>query len=86
MRDLVVALGNNVVLLEGVTAPSEVASLHTKLVAASRALRDNATALQNIQQDFVGGLIAAKNIEALGSVFQEVASEVAALEAKYGLE
>jgi hypothetical protein len=86
MRDLVIALGNNVGLLEEVTAPAEVAAMHAKLIGASRALRDNATALQNIQQDFVGGLIAAKNIEALGSVFQEIAAEVKALETKYGLE
>ena len=86
MRDLVIALGNNVGVLEGVTAPTEAVGLHTKLVAASRSLRDNATSLQNIQQDFVGGLIAAKNIEALGAVFQEIAQDVRALEAHYGLE
>jgi hypothetical protein len=86
MRDLVIALTNNVGVLEGIAAPAEAAALHTKLVAASRALRDNATALSNIQDDFVGGLIAAKNVEALGSIFQEIALDVQALEQKYGLE
>ncbi|MBI4022508.1 MAG: hypothetical protein HY372_04050 [Candidatus Andersenbacteria bacterium] len=84
MRDLVIALTNNVGVLEAAAAPAEVVSLHTKLVAASRALRDNAAALRDIQQDFVGGLIAAKNIEELGGVFQEIAQEVQALEGKYG--
>lgn len=86
MQDLVIALTNNVGVLEGIEAPAEVTDLHTKLVAASRALRDNAAALRDIQQDFVGGLIAAKNIEELGGIFQELAAEVQGLEKKYGLE
>lgn len=86
MQELVIALANNVGVLEAVEAPAEVVPLHTKLVAASRALRDNAAALRDIQQDFVGGLVAAKNIEELGGVFQEIAQAVQGLEEKYGLE
>jgi hypothetical protein len=85
MQDLVIALTNNVGVLEAVPAPAEAAALHTRLVTASQALRDNAAMLANIQQDFVGGLIAARKIESLGGVFQEIAQAVQALETKYGL-
>lgn len=86
MRDVVAALTSNAAVIEGVSAPSEIAALHTKLVAASRSLRDNVELLHKINQDFVGGLIAAKNIEGLGDVFQEIAADIKALEEKYGLE
>lgn len=86
MQDLVTVLTSNVKILKEVSAPSQVADLHTKLLAASISLRDNADLLHRVNQDFVGGLIAAKNIEELGSVFQEIAQDISALEKKYGLE
>jgi len=86
MRDVVIALTNNVGVLENAVAPQEVVGLHTKFIAASQALRDNAKLLSTIDGDFVGGLIGAKNIEELGTVFQEIAQEMQALEEKYGIE
>lgn len=86
LKEMVRALTDNLNILFKAQAPAEVAQLHIKLVAASTALRDNAAMLSNVNQDFVGALIAAKNIEDLGGVFQEIAQEVGALEEKYGLE
>lgn len=86
MSDIVTALTNNVTTLKAVAAPAEVVEMHTKLVAASQALRDNVDLLSRVDQDFVGALIAAQNIEDLGTVFQQLADEVKGLEGKYGLE
>ena len=86
MSDLVTALTSNVTQLKALAAPAEVVETHTKLVAASQALRDNADLLSRVDQDFVGALIAAQNIEDLGTVFQQLAEQVKALEGKYGLE
>ncbi len=86
MQDILVALINNVEILKGVPAPTETASLHTRLIAASQALRDSVGLLSKINQDFVGSLVAAKNIEDLGGVFQEIAADISALEIKYDLQ
>ncbi len=80
------ALRNNVEILEAVEVPAEAAAFHTKLLAASMSLRDNANLLRDVNKDFVGGLIGAKNIEELGLVWQELAAEINNLEVKYGLE
>jgi len=86
MQGIVDVLRKNVVILQKVTAPNEVAGLHEKMIAATTALQINSEGLLNIDQDFVGGLIAAKKIEELGGVFQEMATSVKELETKYGLE
>lgn len=86
MSDIVTALTNNVTMLKAVAAPAEAVGTHTKLIAASQALRDNADLLSRVDQDFVGALVAAQNIEDLGTVFKQLADEVKALEGKYGLE
>lgn len=86
MTDIVAALTNNVTTLKAVAAPAEVVEMHTKLIAASQALRDNTDLLSRVDQDFVGALIAAQNIEDLGTVWQQLADEVKTLESKYGLE
>lgn len=86
LADIVSKLEKNVETLSSVTVPAEVGALHQKLLAASQALRDNAKLLTTTTTDFVGGLIASKNIEELGKIFQEIASEVTALEDKYELE
>lgn len=86
LDDIIAQLQENVVTFEAIPAPAEVAELHRTLVAASRSLLENTKGLQIITQDFVGGLIAAKNIEDLGVVFQDISDQVIALEEKYGLE
>ena len=86
MQGIVNVLQKNVGILQKVTAPNEVSGLHEKMVAATSALQTNSEGLLNIDQDFVGGLIAAKKIEELGSVFQEMATSVMELETKYGLK
>ena len=86
LQQLIDKLGQNVVTLKAVQTPAETQALHTKLIAASQALLNNAKLLQTMPQDFVGGLIGAKNIEDLGVTFQEIATEVLTLEQKYDLE
>lgn len=86
LDDIEGKLEKNAVALQAVATPAETVALHQKLVGASQALHENVKLLQNTPQDFVGGLIASKNIEALGTVFQEIAQEIAALEQKYELE
>jgi hypothetical protein len=86
MQGIVDVLNKNVTTLRQVPAPNEVSGLHEKMIAATQALLTSSESLLNIDQDFVGGLIAAKKIEELGSVFQEMANSVRELETKYGLE
>lgn len=86
MQDILVALINNVAVLEEVSVPTEVTGLHARFLAASQALRNSVGLLSKVNQDFVGSLIAAKNIEDLGDVFQEVAADILALEEKYGID
>lgn len=86
LNDLVSKLEKNASTLQAVAAPAEAVATHQKLVGASQALHTNVRLLQTTPQDFVGGLIASKNIEELGKVFQEVATEIAAIEKKYELE
>lgn len=86
MTTIVVQLEQNVAALKKVAAPAEVVQLHRKLVAASQALLDNTRMLQSVDDDFVGGLIASHRIDDLGTVFQEIAQAVTALEQQYNLE
>lgn len=86
VRELARVLNNNLDVLFKVAAPVEVVPLHTKMIAATTALRDNAALLQRVNDDFAGALVGAKNIEELGGVFQEIARDVAAWEEKYDLE
>lgn len=83
---IVVQLEQNIKVLKTIPAPAEVADMHEKLIRATTALHSNSVALRDIDQDFVGGLIATKNIDDLGVVFQEIATSVKELETKYGLK
>lgn len=79
-------LENNLAVLQEVPAPTEVIDLHTQFLAASKALLENVVLLQHMPNDFVGGLIGAKNVGEIGGEFQDIADQIVALEAKYGLE
>lgn len=85
--DLAKKLEHNLELLKKVPTPTEVIELQTKYLAASQALLDNVKLLSTMfSGDFVGGLIAAKKIEELGTVFGDIATQIKALETKYGLK
>lgn len=87
LADLTKKLEHNMETIKKVPVPAEVTELHTKYLAASKALLDNVKLLGSMfSGDFVGGLIAAKKIEDLAPVFQGIATEIQALEAKYGLK
>ena len=86
MQKIVDILRKNTEVLYDIAAPVEAVGLHTKMVAASQALQTNSERLLFINNDFVGGLIAAQNIEELGGLWQEMALEINELETKYDLE
>lgn len=86
INDIVSKLASNLAILKDVSAPAEATTLHKQFLAASEALLNNVKLLQNMKTDFVGGLIGAKNIEELGSVFNDIAKQISDLETKYGLK
>lgn len=83
---IVQKLESNLAALKKIATPAETQELHRTFIAASESLVTNAKLLQNMKSDFVGGLVGAKNIEELGVVFNDIAKQIADLEAKYGLE
>ncbi len=83
---LIKSLESNFAILQEVSAPKEAQALHTKLLMASQSLVDNTKLLKNMPTDFVGGLVGAKNIEDVGSVFSEISSEITALETQYDIQ
>lgn len=85
LADIEKVLINNVTTLKTVSVPTETKEIHKKLLAASQALVDSVKLLAITPTDFIGGLIGAKKIEDLGPVFQEIGSEISALEKTYNL-
>lgn len=83
INSLIQKLHNNVDVLQAVAAPEGLEDFHTKVVASAHSLTNNTELLRDMNKDFVGGLIGAKNIEELGAVFQEIEAEVKELDAKY---
>ncbi len=86
LNTIVTQLEQNVAVLKTIPAPTEVADMHDKLIRATTALHANVVAVRDIDQDFVGGLIATRNIDELGHIFAEITNSVKELETKYGLE
>lgn len=86
LNTIVTQLEQNIKVLKTIPAPAEVADMHEKLIRATTALHTNVMLVRDIDQDFVGGLIATKNIDELGVIFQEIATSVKELETKYGLK
>ncbi|MDA1168764.1 MAG: hypothetical protein O3A36_00305 [bacterium] len=80
------SIESNFNLFKNVQAPKEAVELHTKLLQATLALMNNVTLLQNIQKDFVGGLIGQKNLADLNAVFTEIGTQILALETKYNIK
>ncbi len=74
------AVAGNFTILAAVETPKETLLLHTKLVAATKALANNIALLKHMPTDLIGGQIGAKNIEDLGPVFQDIAKQVQQLE------
>ena len=85
LNALITSLEHNIDTLSGVVAPAEVEPLHTELLQATQALVDNIRLLAAIDKDFVGGLIAARNIDDLGAVFATTATQIQELEEKYDI-
>lgn len=75
INDLIQKLLENVKTLEAIEAPAGLKDLHTKIISASHALVNNVELMRDMNQDPVGGLIGARNIEDLTEVFQEIDRE-----------
>lgn len=80
------SIESNLNLFKNVLAPKEAIELHTQLLQATLALMNNVTLLQNMQKDFVGGLVGQKNIADLNAVFTDVGTKIVALETKYNIK
>lgn len=76
---IITNLTNNLAQLKKINPPAGTTELHQKLLAATNALLINTERLRAVNDDFVGGLIGAKNIEELGTVFRDIAQDVQAL-------
>lgn len=83
LRDILTKLEANVSALQQIEVPQEAVLIHQELVAASQALVNNVKLLENMQKDFVGGLIGAKNIELLSPIFAQIANDTGTLKEKY---
>lgn len=84
INEVIRKLLQNVRTLEAVESPKTLVEFHTKLVSASHALTNNTERLRDMNKDFVGGLIGAKNIEELGPVFQDIEAEIDRLDEEIG--
>ena len=85
IKNLVVALRQNAVVLKSIVVPAEALSLHKKYLTATAALADNVEYMASMQADLVKGLMGAKRIGDLAPIFTEIEQEIKALEAKYNL-
>lgn len=85
LNELIAELSANTEELKKAPTPREALALHQKYVAATTALRDNASRLLDFRTDTVGALAAAARIEDLRDVFTEVSGGLQALAKKYGI-
>lgn len=76
LPEILQSLKQNVSVLKTVPVPPEAVALHQKYLAASQALVDNVTLLNNMENDIIGGLLGAKKVGDLGPVFQDIARQV----------
>lgn len=79
LLEIMSALKSNIASLEEVETPVNIIPTHVKLISATQALLNNVTTLAKMEEDFVGSLMAAKNIEKVGEVFEELTNEIEAL-------
>ncbi len=84
LERVIKTLEGNLTALQAATTPQETADLHKRLISASQSLLDSTLLLKTMSTDFMGGLIGAKTIEDLGDTFNQISSEITALEKKYG--
>lgn len=80
------SIEGNLAIFESVSTPKEAEALHTKLLQSTRALLNAVTLLQNMRNDFVGGLIGQRNLADLNAVFADISAQILALETKYNIK
>lgn len=78
-------LNQNLSIFKNTPVPAEAANLHKKLIASTQTLTESVALMQNMRQDFIGGLIGIRQVEKLATPFQEISAEIVALENKYSL-
>lgn len=79
-------LEQNFTLFSSVETPKEALDLQIKLLQATQALVTNVKLLQDMRNDIVAGLIGQRNLTDLNAVFTDIATQISALETKYGIK
>lgn len=84
--DAVIAkIRNNLAVFQKTSVPEEAKELHKKYLGAVTALLNNAEALKNYKNDYVGTLVAASRLEGLRAIFTEIQADIKNLEKKYNI-
>ncbi len=83
---IIASIKNNFTVFQAVQAPKEATALQTKLLQATQALINNVKLLQEMRNDTVGGLIGQKNLADLNGVFNDIGTQIIALETKYNIK
>lgn len=86
LSPILASLEKNFSLFTSIQVPKEAISLHTKLLQGTLSLIDNVKLLQQMRQDVIAGLIGQRNLTDLNDVFSRIATQIAALERKYGIK
>ena len=85
MKKLIAALEQNIAVYEQTPVPSDVRDIHERLLALNYALLNNVKLLHGMSRDFVGGLIAARNLHDLGAPLSQLSQDMAQAKMQYGV-
>lgn len=86
IEKIIVVLQSNITIYQQTPVPQGIRSIHEQLIALNEALLTNTQLLHTMPQDFVAGLIAARNLEELGSRFATLAHDMQSIQDEYGIE
>lgn len=86
LAPILASIEKNFSLFTAIQVPKEAVALHTKLLQGTLSLIDNVKLLQQMRQDVIAGLIGQRNLTDLNDVFSSIATQIAALERKYGIK
>ncbi len=85
LDQLIDTLEQNESRLRDTAIPVEATNLHLKIIGVTVSLRDNLTLMRDIDIDYVGGLIGARNTDDLSAAFDDIAFDIGQLIKKYDL-
>lgn len=85
MKQVIAGLERNIDIYQQAEVPRDIIELHRQLIALNMALLDNTKLLQGMKDDFVGGLIAARNLNTLGPYFKALSEDMERTQTLYGV-